>query len=461
MGHVGAVNGTFHPPSFVKSSRRGLSLRLKVSGEVDHAVAGQLNDAIRSALEDRPDMLTIDLSETTFIDSSGIYALLTAHRLAESRGISLVVVPAPAAVQRIFRITGVEATIPFAHARAVRATDDPLAATVTDMPASPAPDVDQSASEADQGAADRDQTAADQDQTSSESNQASSDADQRASDRDDAIADRQMAAGDASADERADLETSHVERGAATADRRATSEVREATALNRSATAAKRDETANDRDWAAQERDRAADHRDRIAAQHDRGPAIAARAQAGLDRARAAADRERAADDRKQAAVDRDHARAALARDSIDGLTGIYRREIGAAVLQREIDRAHRGGRSLVLAYVDVDNLRNINDEEGHAAGDALLVEVVTAICSNLRSYDPVVRFGGDDFVCALADSDLDEARTRFDDIQSTLQRARKGASVSVGFAVLEPGDDLEQLVHRSDSALHQAKREQ
>ena len=67
-----------------------------------------------------------------------------------------------------------------------------------------------------------------------------------------------------------------------------------------------------------------------------------------------------------------------------------------------------------------------------------LLIDVVATIRSQLRSYDPVVRFGGDEFVCALAGADLEQARRRFDQIQTVLGQTREGCSISVGFAELE-----------------------
>ncbi len=68
-----------------------------------------------------------------------------------------------------------------------------------------------------------------------------------------------------------------------------------------------------------------------------------------------------------------------------------------------------------MLAFVDVDGLKEVNDRDGHAEGDALLIDVAATIRSKLRSYDPLVRFGGDEFVCAFSDFDLDAVRVRFD----------------------------------------------
>ena len=132
---------------------------------------------------------------------------------------------------------------------------------------------------------------------------------------------------------------------------------------------------------------------------------------------------------------------------------------MGNVALQAEIARARRSDGRLVLAFVDVDRLKELNDREGHAAGDALLVDVVKTIRSKLRSYDPIVRFGGDEFVCTLADADLDDARLRFGEIQAALGKLREGRSISVGFARLEPGDTLHDLTERADADLYEAKR--
>jgi diguanylate cyclase (GGDEF)-like protein len=112
-----------------------------------------------------------------------------------------------------------------------------------------------------------------------------------------------------------------------------------------------------------------------------------------------------------------------------------------------------------VLAFVDVDGLKEVNDRGGHAAGDALLIDVAATIRSKRRSYDPLVRFGGDEFVCAFSDFDLDTVRNRFDQIQATLDQRREGCSISVGLAELRRDDTLDDLTSRGDAALYEAKR--
>jgi diguanylate cyclase (GGDEF)-like protein len=181
------------------------------------------------------------------------------------------------------------------------------------------------------------------------------------------------------------------------------------------------------------------------------------RERAAAYRARAAADRERAARDREAAAAERLRLESELQRAHLDDLTGAYRRDMGRVVLAHEVDRARRTDGRFVLAFVDVDGMKVVNDRDGHAAGDRVLQIVVTTIRSRLRSFDPVVRYGGDEFVCGLGGTSLEEARTRFDEIGISVERAA-GVGISVGLAELEEGETREHLIARADALLLEAK---
>lgn len=213
---------------------------------------------------------------------------------------------------------------------------------------------------------------------------------------------------------------------------------------------------ADDRDAAAAQRDAAADDRDRRAAAADaeldrRGVlGSAMRAEAAAQRAAAKRDRIAAAFDRDMAAHDRTAAAEHLKTTGFDNLTGALRREVGLDAIQREMRRNSRDGRSLVVAFVDVDGLKRTNDERGHAAGDQLLRDVAGHIHSALRSYDVIARYGGDEFVCALS-GDLPRARERFDQIGHKLRHATGGSTITVGLAEMQPGDSLDDLVVRAD----------
>lgn len=154
------------------------------------------------------------------------------------------------------------------------------------------------------------------------------------------------------------------------------------------------------------------------------------------------------------------HTEALAEMAATDDLTGATRRSPGLAALQREIDRARRlGDRDIVAAFLDVDGLKLLNDTEGHAAGDRILKHVVTAIRDRVRSYDLVIRYGGDEFVCGLMDVTLADARRTVADIRHQFEERSGGHSVSVGLAQLKADDTAETVVARADAALYSTRR--
>jgi len=126
--------------------------------------------------------------------------------------------------------------------------------------------------------------------------------------------------------------------------------------------------------------------------------------------------------------------------------------------LDHEVDRARRGDGRLVCAFVDVDDLKRINDRDGHPAGDRVLLVLVSIMRTNLRSFDPIVRYGGDEFVCGLGAADVAEVERRFELSDRSLEAA-VGAGISVGLAALAAGETLDEVLARADAALLDAKR--
>ncbi len=92
--------------------------------------------------------------------------------------------------------------------------------------------------------------------------------------------------------------------------------------------------------------------------------------------------------------------------------------------MERELARARRTDQSLVLAFIDVDHLKVINDWHGHAAGDRTLVEVTTSIRAKLRSYDLVMRYGGDEFVCSGSGLIMDDGKEQRTFVSAALAEA-------------------------------------
>jgi diguanylate cyclase (GGDEF)-like protein len=231
--------------------------------------------------------------------------------------------------------------------------------------------------------------------------------------------------------------------------------------------------TAEERDQAARLRDRGAEGRDRLAHLHDleeddESPRHEILLRASRDRARAAADRAKAASDRVRAADDRRDAaerRAEAARDyaqfadelkaaTTDQLTSAWTRRFGLDEAARELDRARRIGTTLSLAFVDVDELKELNDSQGHLAGDALLQDVGGALRANLRTYDVIVRYGGDEFICAMPGLQPNQARIRLQRVVAVLKANNPKHSITFGLAEAQPADSLRELIARADSDL-------
>jgi len=233
----------------------------------------------------------------------------------------------------------------------------------------------------------------------------------------------------------------------------------------RRAAAADRERALHDREVGASERAHA--RRDRTTSMTDRGAGAQERVQAELDRTTALSDREQGAGERAQAEDDRSTAQAdrdasATERDhhSIDTLTGAHVRGAGVLELGREITRASRTGQSLIVAYVDVDNLKFVNDSAGHAAGDDLLRSVAHALKARLRSYDLIIRYGGDEFLCAVSGLSLPDAAARLSEANDVLSALPSPTSFTAGLAEMKPGDTPEELIARADAALN-TKRQQ
>jgi diguanylate cyclase (GGDEF)-like protein len=200
--------------------------------------------------------------------------------------------------------------------------------------------------------------------------------------------------------------------------------------------------------------------------QHDRAPLPSARARRVLGAALGMPDDAlaRVRDEDVARAVERlralvDQCTRLAGQVTVDELTGALRRGAGLAALQREIDRARRvAGRGLVLIFIDVDGLKTVNDRDGHAAGDERLRRTVAALRSRLRSYDLIVRYGGDEFLCVLTDTGLAEARRTAASLSEHVHHA-SGGTISVGLAELTAGDTVDALVQRADAELYARRR--
>lgn len=138
-----------------------------------------------------------------------------------------------------------------------------------------------------------------------------------------------------------------------------------------------------------------------------------------------------------------------------DELTGAWERTPGLDQLRRAVDRAHRTLEPLVVVFADLDHLKGINDGAGHAAGDHALRSAGMALLGTLRSYDLVLRYGGDEFVCALPHIGAAQAENRMQHVAAVLRAACPGTSLSSGFAVLQPGQSADDVVRTADQDMY------
>ncbi|MEU6794275.1 diguanylate cyclase [Nonomuraea wenchangensis] len=149
-----------------------------------------------------------------------------------------------------------------------------------------------------------------------------------------------------------------------------------------------------------------------------------------------------------------------------DAKTGL----LNAAAWHREADmeivRARRTGASLALLIIDIDHFKRVNDAHGHLAGDQVLVGVATTLRGQLREYDVVGRFGGEEFVVLLPGADSHEARRVAERLRTRIRHLAVPAddtlirvTVSTGVALMNVhGDDLIELLAAADLALYRAK---
>jgi diguanylate cyclase (GGDEF)-like protein/PAS domain S-box-containing protein len=154
-----------------------------------------------------------------------------------------------------------------------------------------------------------------------------------------------------------------------------------------------------------------------------------------------------------------DHLRRQVARDSLTGLAN-YRHLVDA--LDSEIKRSKRTSREFAILFLDLDRLKLINDRFGHITGSRALCRVADILFSCCRDIDTPARFGGDEFLVVLPETNAEEANLVARRICESVAHDDKGPklSVSVGIAVYpQDGDTIEKLLGQADSVLYSMKR--
>jgi diguanylate cyclase (GGDEF)-like protein len=148
-------------------------------------------------------------------------------------------------------------------------------------------------------------------------------------------------------------------------------------------------------------------------------------------------------------------------RAAHDPLTGALTRRHMNEVCQAELDRSRRHGRSMALLMMDLDHFKVINDTYGHQTGDEVLVDFVMRTRKLLRPADALWRFGGEEFVALLPETDLAQAQLVAERIRAHCEQSGRTTAhtVSIGLAVSGPSSDtVQDILKRADAALYRAK---
>jgi diguanylate cyclase (GGDEF)-like protein len=147
---------------------------------------------------------------------------------------------------------------------------------------------------------------------------------------------------------------------------------------------------------------------------------------------------------------------------ALDQLTGLYNRRLGEQRLSEEISRSVRYGRPLTLLMLDLDDLKETNDNLGHAAGDLLLKAFAERLQRAIRGSDLAVRLGGDEFMVILPECRGDEVTHvlhRLEGASTTYEGQQIPCRFSRGWVDYRPGETSQEFMKRSDDALYANKR--
>lgn len=155
----------------------------------------------------------------------------------------------------------------------------------------------------------------------------------------------------------------------------------------------------------------------------------------------------------------------ALERMSIiDPLTQLYNRSFFVKNLEKEIMRLNRYGGSLAIMFIDLDDFKKLNDMYGHTVGDIVLKEFANLIKNSLRDIDIAARFGGEEFVIMLPNTEREGAYATAKRLQEKMARttlAGHKITASIGIASYHKGLTAKSLIERADKAMYRVKKTQ
>jgi diguanylate cyclase (GGDEF)-like protein len=148
-----------------------------------------------------------------------------------------------------------------------------------------------------------------------------------------------------------------------------------------------------------------------------------------------------------------------------DPLTGLYNRRYMEDALERYVSLAERTGTSTSVIMIDLDNFKRLNDEHGHAKGDAVQRDVAAQLVGGLRPSDVVCRYGGEELLVILPDCGMDDAKIKAEALRLRVEGLSEihemPISVSIGIASIPAtSTSVVDLVAMADAALYEAKRD-
>ncbi len=157
----------------------------------------------------------------------------------------------------------------------------------------------------------------------------------------------------------------------------------------------------------------------------------------------------------------------AAASSHLDPLTGLHNRQAMATDLERERERFIRTRYPCCVALSDIDHFKKVNDDFGHTAGDKVLFDTAECFLQNMRPYDSVYRYGGEEFLFCLLDTTADNAQKVMDRLREFLARTvikldggkKLTITASFGIAQMEDNTSVQKVIQRADEALYAAKQ--
>ncbi len=151
-----------------------------------------------------------------------------------------------------------------------------------------------------------------------------------------------------------------------------------------------------------------------------------------------------------------------------DDFTGFVNRRTGLAILEKIHEFSLRSGKPFTICYVDINDLKPVNDTYGHAEGDILIIEACRAMKESIRQMDTICRMGGDEFLILFPECDLSDAELVWyriiDRLEEYNSRSNKPYKISMSHGILEYSpasrDSIEALLRRVDGLMYSEKRD-